>query len=91
MCAVHTQVYELHLHEIDCNLAGDALMASGPELTVLEPHKFNLQVFSEANSESIPNHGLQDLAIEHFNSKQPPCGPIYNLSKKELDALNLTL
>jgi hypothetical protein len=35
----------------------------------------------------MPSHGPQDLAIELLNGKQPPWGPIYNLSVKELDTL----
>jgi hypothetical protein len=35
----------------------------------------------------MPSHSLQDLAIELVDSKQPPWGPIYNLSEKKLDTL----
>jgi hypothetical protein len=87
MCAERTQGYELHLHEIDRDLAGDVLMATGPEPTVPEPYRAYAQVFSEADSESMPSHGLQDLAIELLDGKQRPRGPIYNLSEKELDTL----
>jgi hypothetical protein len=41
----------------------------------------------EAESESMPSHGPQDLAIELLDSKLPLWGPIYNLSEKELDTL----
>jgi hypothetical protein len=87
MRAVRTQGYELHLHKLDRDPAGDVLMATGPEPTVPEPYRAYAQVFSEADSESMPSHGLQDLAIELLDGKQPPWGPIYNLSKKELDTL----
>ncbi len=63
-------------------------MATGPELTVPEPYRAYAQILSEADSESMPSHGPQDLAIELLDGKQPPWGPIYNLSKKELDTLH---
>jgi hypothetical protein len=87
MRAERMQGYELHLHEIDRDLARDVLMATGPEPTVLEPYRAYAQVFSEADSESMPSHGPQDLAIELHDGKQPPWGPIYNLSEKVLDTL----
>jgi hypothetical protein len=62
-------------------------MAIGPEPTVPEPYRAFAQVLLEADSESMPSHGPQDLAIELIDSKQPPWGPIYNLSEKELDTL----
>jgi hypothetical protein len=83
--------YELHLYELalnpDCNTAGDIFMATVPEPTVPEPYRAYMQVFSEADSESVPSHGLQDLAIKHLNGKQSLWGPIYHMSKKELDTL----
>jgi hypothetical protein len=87
MRSERTQGYELHLHELDRDPAGDVLMATGPEPTVPEPYRAYAQLFSEADSESMPSHGPQDLAIELLNGKQPPWGPIYNLSEKELDTL----
>jgi hypothetical protein len=87
MCAEHTQGYKLHLYEIDHDLAGDVLMATGPERTVLGRYRSYVQVFSEADSESMPSHSPQDLAIELLDGKQPPWGPIYNLSEIELDTL----
>ncbi len=52
------QDYQLHLHEIDHNPAGDFFMAMGPELAVPEPYRAYSQVFSEADSESMSRHGL---------------------------------
>ncbi len=57
MRAERKQGYELHLYEIDRDPAGDVLMAIGPERTVLEPYRAYAQVFSEADSESMPSHG----------------------------------
>jgi hypothetical protein len=81
--------YELHLADLDLdrNTARDVLMATGPEPTVPDAYKAYARVFSEADSESMPNHGPQDLAIELLDGKQPPWGPIYNLSEKELATL----
>ncbi len=72
MRAERTQGYELHLRELDRNPAGDVLMATGPEPTVLEPYRAYAQVFSEADSESMPSHDPQDLAIELLDGEQPP-------------------
>jgi hypothetical protein len=87
MRAERTQGYELHLHELDRDTAGDVLMATRPEPTILEPYRAYGQVFSEADLESMPSHGSQDLAIELLDGKPPPWGPIYNLFEKELDTL----
>jgi hypothetical protein len=68
-----THGYKLHLHELclnpDSNTAGDVLMATGLEPTVPEPYRAFTQVFSKADSESMPSHGPQDLAIELLDSK----------------------
>ncbi len=45
MRAEHTQGYELHLHEIDRQPAGDVIMATGPERTVPKPYRAYEQVF----------------------------------------------
>jgi hypothetical protein len=89
MCAKRTQGYEFHLTDLDLdrNAAGDVLMATGPEPTVLDAYKAYARVFLEANSESMPSHGPQDLAIELLDGKQPLWGSIYNLSEKELATL----
>jgi hypothetical protein len=62
-------------------------MATGPELTVPKAYKAYARVFSEADSESMPAHGPQDLAIEFLDSKQPLWGQIYNLSERQLKTL----
>jgi hypothetical protein len=72
---------------MDCKPAGDALIATGPERTVPEPYRAYAQVFSKADWESMPSHGPHNLAIKLLDGKQPPWGPIYNLSEKELDTL----
>jgi hypothetical protein len=91
MRAERTQAYELHLTDFSPKIgrasAGDVLMATRPEPTVPEAYRAYARVFSEVDSESMPSHGPQDLAIELLDGKQPPWGPIYNLSEKELDTL----
>ncbi len=91
MRAERTPAYELHLTDFSPEIgrasAGNALMATGPEPTVPEAYRAYARVFSEADSESMPAHGPQDLAIELLDSKQSPWGPIYNLSEKELETL----
>ncbi len=81
--------YEWHLADLDLDrdMAGDVLMATRPEPTVPEAYEAYARVFSEVDSESMPNHGPQNLAIELLDGKQPPWGPIYNLSEKELATL----
>jgi hypothetical protein len=76
MCAVFSYNYELLLYKLgldpDCNTARDVLMATGHEPTVPVPYKGYAEVILESDLESMPSHGLQDLAIELLNSKQPP-------------------
>ncbi len=45
-------------------------MATGLEQTVPETYRDYAQVFPEADSEFMPNHGLYDLAIDLLNGKQ---------------------
>jgi hypothetical protein len=83
--------YEQHLHQLglnpDCDTAKDVFMDTRPEPTVPEPYRVYAEGFSETDSETMPSHGLLDLAIKLLNGKQPLWGPIYNLSEKELDTL----
>jgi hypothetical protein len=92
MGAERTHSYELHLYELglhpDLNMSGDVLMATWLEPSVLEPYRAYAQFLLEADEESTPSHGLQDLLIGLPDSKQPPWGPIYYLSKMELNTLH---
>ncbi|SGZ31712.1 BQ5605_C045g12237 [Microbotryum silenes-dioicae] len=47
-----------------------------------------LQAFSKAQADTLPPHRPFDLAIEIEDGKQPPFGPLYPLSEKELQALS---
>ncbi len=62
MHAECTQAYKLHLTylspEVSWALAGDVLMATGPEPTVPEAYGAYKGVFSEVDYESILTHGL---------------------------------
>jgi hypothetical protein len=95
MRAERTQAYELHLThsfpEVSCALAGNVLMATGPELSVPEAYRAYAGVFCKVDSKSIPSHSPQDLAAELLDGKQPPWGLIYNLSKMELNTLHSRL
>jgi hypothetical protein len=78
----HTQGYMVHPYEMDYEAARNVLMATRSAQAVLKPYQAYAQVYSEAESESMPSHGPQDLAIELLNGKLLPWGPFYNLSKK---------
>jgi hypothetical protein len=72
----HQNSYKLYLLYLGLNpghdTAGDMLLATGPEPNVPEPYITSVQVFSEADPESMASHGLQDMAIELFDGKQLP-------------------
>ena len=61
---------------------------SGPSQVVL-PEKYSdfSDVFDKARADVLPQHSQHDLAIELEADKQPPFGPIYDLSRPELDVL----
>jgi hypothetical protein len=91
MRAERTQAYKLHLTnflpEIGCASVGNVPMATGPERTVPDAYKAYAGVFSEADFELLPTHGLQDLLTELLDGKQLLWDPIYNLSQRELETL----
>lgn len=45
------------------------------------------EVFSDADANKFPEHGLHNHAIDLIDEKQPPYGPVYNLSEVELTVL----
>ncbi len=89
LCPERTQGYECYLTDLDLDsdAAEDSLMATGPEPTVPDAYKAYARVFSEANLESLPSHGPQDLVMELLDGKQLLWGPTYNHSEKELATL----
>jgi hypothetical protein len=86
------QGYELNFYNLDLKLdidtAGDVIMATGPELTGPDAYKAYTQVYLGADTESLPSHGPQDLALELFTSEKPLWDLIYNVSEKKLDTLH---
>ncbi len=55
-----------------------------PELPMcLKPYE---DVFSTDAAGILPEHGRLDHAIETIDDKDPPYGPLYNLSQTELQA-----
>lgn len=45
------------------------------------------EVFSDADANKLPEHGLHDHAIDLIDERQPPYGPVYNLSEVGLTVL----
>lgn len=74
--------YLMHIKSID----DDASISSQP---ILPPEYADYaDVFSEANANVLFKHASHDHAIDLINdTKQPPYGPIYNLSETELATL----
>lgn len=58
---------------------------SGVELPV--QYEDFTDVFEKKKADVLPDHRPYDCAIDLQNGAQPPFGPIYNLSKNELDEL----
>ncbi len=59
-----------------------------PEDCWISPEYENLkEVFSKTRAQAVPEHGPQDLTIDLVEGKEPPWGPIYSLSAKELETL----
>jgi hypothetical protein len=62
-------------------------MTTRLELTVLNHYRAYVQVFLEAELESISSHGLQNLIIKLINGKQHLWDQNYSLLKMELETL----
>jgi hypothetical protein len=45
------------------------------------------EVFSKTKAQAVAEHGLHNLTINLVEGKEPPWGPIYNLSAKVLETL----
>jgi hypothetical protein len=60
------------------------IAAIPPENDIPEVYKDELEVFSEALSQTLLSSNEWDHAIELEDSKTPPHMPIYNLSQREL-------
>lgn len=57
------------------------------EVTIPEAYKDFSDVFSDDKANILPEHGPDDHAIDLIDDKQPPYGPVYNLSEVELTVL----
>ena len=53
----------------------------------IELYSEHSDVFDQEMAEGLPEHGPQDLAIDLVEGKEPPFGPLYNLSEAELAVL----
>jgi hypothetical protein len=86
MHETHMQRYILYQKNLnlDLDMAGYVLMATGPEPNVLDLDLAYMQVFYKAVFESMLYPGAQELAMEAPNGIQPVWGSIYNLIKKEV-------
>ena len=61
----------------------------GPVKQVVLPEKYSdfSDVFDKAKADKLPEPSRHDLAIELIDDRQPPFGPIYNLSRTELEVM----
>ncbi len=64
---------------------GGQLFVTFSELTTPSDYADLACVFFEDKAKGMSDQGEQDLAIDLVERKEPPWGPIYNLSAKELD------
>ncbi|KAJ8469582.1 hypothetical protein ONZ51_g8881 [Trametes cubensis] len=81
--------YTLNLTASDLATArSSSLSDSPPDLTGVpeEYHEF-ADVFSKTKADILPEHRPYDLKIDLEEGATPPLGPIYSLSKLELDTL----
>ena len=57
------------------------------KLSLLPEYKDYRDIFSSEMAKSLPLHSEHDHRIELEEGKIPPSGPIYPLSRRELDVL----
>ena len=62
-----------------------------PEIKIPGQLKEYEDVFSTEGAGKLPSHGTQDHAIDLVEGKEPPYGPLYNLSATELKVLRTYL
>lgn len=94
-------VYVMHvkhlpdLHPSPSNAAPQAMSAMDlkqqafdvTEVTISDVYKEFSDVFSDDKANIFPDHGLDDHAIDLIDDRQPPYGPVYNLSEVKLTVL----
>src|SRR5271169_1965960 len=81
------QVFSLSLHEI--NKALKSKDAEGKNIKELLPEEYHdfLPLFSEAIANQLPPHRSYDHEIPLKEGFTPPFGPLYSLSRNELEVL----
>lgn len=57
------------------------------EVVLSEVYREYADIFSEEDANKLPEHGPHDYVIELIDNRQPPNGPVYNLSQVELAVL----
>ena len=63
------------------------MFGTTPDPTIPKAYQEYADGFSEAEARRLPEHGPQDHAIDLDESQSPSFGPLYNLSRTELDIL----
>ena len=63
------------------------------ESTIQLPKKYHqyIDVFDQVKASTLPRHRLYDCPIDLQPEKEPPWGPIYNLSPTELEVLRANI
>ena len=80
-------LFQLSLHDINKALDKKAIETEGLKAIVpTEYHEF-LPLFEEAVANELPPHRTYDHSIPLKEGFQPPFGPLYSLSRHELEAL----
>ena len=75
----------------DENLGGQINVEVEPLKDVLLQYRDYQSVFNGQYSDEVPPHRSFDHAIDMVEGKEPPWGPIYALSEKELEVLRTYL
>jgi hypothetical protein len=86
-----TNKHKLQAHAIsvrDVNLAINSLRTKEEWKSLIpnEYHEF-IELFSEKAAEKLPPHRPYDHSIPLLEGKSPPYGPLYGMSREELEAL----
>jgi hypothetical protein len=84
------QVHAISLHEISQALEEQSKKPAISEIVPPEYHQY-LPLFSEAEANKLPPHRPYDHQIPLKDNFTPPFGPIYPLSRTELEALRKSL
>ena len=81
------QVYVMHVKHIPESIIMSSEESKPDESIMPKAYDEFKDVFSEENANIFPKHGEHDHAIDLIDGRQPPYGPIYNLSETELTTL----